>query len=379
MSVFDDIAKKFTKEELQRKFKPLMILPFIFGMLCAVQQSMMGAIGGGKGWDPPLGEPNLPQKMNSTGYLGGLVNVAGGFIISLLICNPWTVRLYSDRNPVDRPPFRWWMPLGGVMFTSVIILVTIGFPSAGAVLTSVLFNVGNIIVSACFDHFGFMAIPKRRVTIMQIVVIALFLGAAILASMSVLNPDDIQGGWNTLYIFFPLFGGIIFAFFISFNISTSIALPYAPQTSLVNYGVAVPLMLIVWGSIYGGYGVGYESQIKWWTYFPGLIEVFMIMNAFLFMPKIGVALYQQFFIIGQLFFGALIDHFAWLDQPARKEKQWMRFLGIGLAAIGALINVICSSEVEEEEESDDQAAKQKLDEKSDPSTTTSSRAVDQMP
>jgi len=240
-------------------------------------------------------------------------------------------------------------------------------------------GVGNIIVSAFFDHFGFMSIPKRRVTIMQIVVIALFLGSAILASMSVLNLDHIAGGWDTLFIFFPLFGGIIFAFFISFNISTSIALPYMPQTSLVNYGVAVPLMLIVWGSIYGGYGVDYDSNIKWWTYFPGLIEVFMIMNAFLLMPKLGVVLYQQFFIIGQLCCGALVDHFGWMDAEVQRQKPEMRYTGIALAFVGALINVICSSDVEEEEESDDKAAKRKLDEKSDPSTTTSSRAVDQMP
>lgn len=342
------LRAKFGKDELRRKFRPRILVPFFFGALCAVQTAMVGAVASGTNMGPP------PSGFISSSYFGAMINVIGGLLISAAISNRTVVRLYAAPNPVERPQFRWWMLLNGVLQAVITVLISLGFPEAGAVLTAVFFVVGSIGVSAVFDHIGFMSIPKRRVSIYQILALLLFLASAILASMSLFDDDDFNNlSWKKTLAFLPLLAGTLFSLFVSINISTSLALPYVPQTTFLNYAVSAPLMCVVWGAVYAASGERYSGSPPWWTYFSGMLEICIIMCDFVFMPKIGIVLYQQFFICGTLSASAFIDGFGLLAAKQIIERKSMRYTGIALAVLGALVSVVLSSDVEPVKPSED--------------------------
>jgi len=51
------------------------------------------------------------------------------------------------------------------------------------------------------------------------------------------------------------------------------------------------------------------------------------------MPRLGVVVYQQLGICGNLCGGALIDHFGLMDADVQRDNPLMRYTGIALAFI----------------------------------------------
>lgn len=373
-------------EEIKKKLTPWIICPLIFGMSCAFQHLMLGELGGGDSYfagkkfcgeinntvqcnrscnwndsfavlnnatNPPCLTRNEYDDCKSCGYLGAVVNLAGGLIVSAVICPSPVAKLYSQPNPPDRPKFHWWHLIAGLLLPLILSLITISYPHAQTFLIAVLFNIGNIGMSLLFDHVGFLAIPKRRVSILQLIVAVLFLLSAVLATIG--KFQSIEVNWLT---FLPLFAGVIFAFFLALNISASLALPYMTQTSLLNYSVGLPVAVLVWGCVFAGYGEKYENLPTAWSLFPGIIEIFMIMAGFFVIPTMGFTVYQQFFISGQLVAGVFVDL---VIKPSETEEtalsHALRFSGLSLAIIGALLSLIFASDAEEKEPKGDTKGK----------------------
>eukprot|EP00397_Hematodinium_sp_SG-2012_P009386 GEMP01009470.1.p1 GENE.GEMP01009470.1~~GEMP01009470.1.p1 ORF type:complete len:341 (+),score=60.67 GEMP01009470.1:311-1333(+) len=269
-------------------------------------------------------------------WFGPVVNMIGGLILSVVLFSSPVLRLYSKPNAPDHPKFAWWMPFGGVLQMCLIICVTIGFQTVGALLTTVQFTVANLGMSIIFDHFGFMSFPKRKVTIPQIVAVLFFLGAAILAAFGSI---DTMAEIDWKFFPMPFLAGISFSFFLAFNVACSMALPFLQQSSLLNYSVSCPLALLIWGIIYAVKEEEYTVSPEWWTLLPGVIEIFMITFAFYLVPITGNVIYQQFFVTGQLVMGMIVDQNALLNSAGKKGTR-MRYAGVALAIIAVIISVL---------------------------------------
>ncbi len=68
----------------------------------------------------------------------------------------------------------------------------------------------------------------------------------------------------------------------------------------------------------------------------GVLGVMMVFIANIIVPVLGTALAVSLFIMADLFFSSLADHFGWFDFR-RIRISWRRVLGLLLVAIGVLL------------------------------------------
>lgn len=78
------------------------------------------------------------------------------------------------------------------------------------------------------------------------------------------------------------------------------------------------------------------AALPWWVLVGGLVGALFVLGALMVAPKVGVAAFFVFVVLGQLTGAAVIDHFASFGVPSN-PITWQRAAGILLVFAGAAL------------------------------------------
>lgn len=73
----------------------------------------------------------------------------------------------------------WWAWVGGLLSAFAVVVSIIGLPKAGAgaVIAATVF--GQLAAAVVIDHFGWMGVERRPITVWRVVGVVLLLGGAL--------------------------------------------------------------------------------------------------------------------------------------------------------------------------------------------------------
>lgn len=83
------------------------------------------------------------------------------------------------------------------------------------------------------------------------------------------------------------------------------------------------------------------SRLPWWAIFGGVVGAMFVVISLFLAPKIGVATFFVFVVLGQLLGAAIIDHIGAFGAAVTPISFW-RATGIGLVILGAALTRIDS-------------------------------------
>lgn len=111
--------------------------------------------------------------------LATFVSFSGGLLAIALILLAITPGVPALEIPKGTPWYLYCGGLPGVVFVTTTLLL---FPRIGATNALAGFLVGQFIASVAFDHFGWMGVPERPVSIPRVVGVAFLVVGMLLVS-----------------------------------------------------------------------------------------------------------------------------------------------------------------------------------------------------
>ena len=74
----------------------------------------------------------------------------------------------------------WWVWIGGVYGSVIVVAAAWAVPRLGVAVTITLMVAGQLIISLVLDHFGALGVPKQPMNLMRVAGILMVIGGVVL-------------------------------------------------------------------------------------------------------------------------------------------------------------------------------------------------------
>lgn len=105
-----------------------------------------------------------------------------------------------------------------------------------------------------------------------------------------------------------------------------------PLTTLVVNTVAFVGILVIY-LLFSRQEIGVLRNAQWYSFTGGILGIIVVMGTTFLVPKLGLTVTSSLFIVSQLSFVLIADHFGFLGSPVI-PVDLMRAGGIGFMMIG---------------------------------------------
>lgn len=270
-------------------------------------------------------------------FLASIISFIVGtiFLIAVLLLTGGSLT-FPHSVIQDNP---WWLWTGGLWGTIYMTANILLFPILGAVQTSVLPIMGQIIMGIIIDQFGLFYSPQHSLTIITgIGMVLVIVGVLTTTYQRTTTPQFakrkiiwqvagvISGGFSSTQTAINGHLGIVLhspihAAAISFTISVIFLI-------IICLALKVPLKPV---------GNAVHQGIRaWWLWIGGLLGgIFVVGNTWL-APQLGTGQVVVLTLFGQLLFSAIIDRFG-LFQSAVKGVPLNKIIGLVIMFGGVIL------------------------------------------
>lgn len=246
--------------------------------------------------------------------------------------------------------YPWWFWLGGALGAGWITINIFVFQQLGAVQTSILPVLGQVVMGVLIDQFGLFRTAVKTTTFIQIIGICLVLiGLIIAVALPALrrqathpreNQENAQhhaAAW--LWRALGVLAGAMIATQSAINTQLSIALSSSVQASFISFFVGTIVLLCIvllvdrqFLRLKNAVGAGRP----WWIWMGGVLGSCFVILSVILVPWIGVGQMLVLILFGQLLGSICVEQFGWLGIP-QKTLQKEQIFGLLLLLTGVMI------------------------------------------
>lgn len=280
--------------------------------------------------------------------LASLTSFAVGTIALCLLLIIQRHAVIPDASVAINNP--WWFWLGGVLGAAWITINIFVFQQLGAVQTSILPVLGQVVMGVLIDQFGLFRTTVKEITFIQIVGMCLvLLGIIIAVALPALrhqatHPKEAQeSSSNSLFAWFwrilGILAGAMIATQSAINTQLSVALSSGVHASFISFLIGTIVLLLIF-VVTDGHFTKLKNAIgrhrPWWIWTGGVLGSCFVMLSVILVPWIGVGQMLVLILFGQLMGSICVEQFGWFGVP-RKTLQKEQILGLLLLLIGVVI------------------------------------------
>lgn len=233
--------------------------------------------------------------------------------------------------------YPWWFWLGGALGAGWITINIFVFQQLGAVQTSILPVLGQVVMGVLIDQFGLFRTAVKTTTFIQIMGICLVLiGLIIAVALPALrrqathpreNQENAQhhaAAW--LWRALGVFAGAMIATQSAINTQLSIALSSSVQASFISFFVGTIVLLCIvllvdrqFLRLKNAVGAGRP----WWIWMGGVLGSCFVILSVILVPWIGVGQMLVLILFGQLVGSICVEQFGWefLKKHSKRNKS----------------------------------------------------------
>jgi transporter family-2 protein len=301
---------------------------FGIGMLFAIQSRINGELGS------VLGDGVAAATISfATGLLILLIGTAVIPAVRRSLGAVWRAIRGPRRGYVG---LRWWQCLGGLAGAYLVATQSITVSVIGVAVFTVAVVAGQAVSSLVVDRLGFGPAGPQPFTTLRVVGALIALVAVVLAVSDQLNHPA-----GLLLAVLPALGGVFTA--VQQAINGRVARTASPDAygavaaGVVNFGVGLVALLIVFGADLVLRGAPHHLPSNPWLYFGGACGVIFISAAAAVVRVVGVFVLGLGTIAGQLIASLFIDLFL---PAADKAVTFPVVAGTALALAAVLIAAV---------------------------------------
>jgi len=236
----------------------------------------------------------------------------------------------------------WWGYLGGLLAMMCLTMNIFLFDALGSVLAIVLPMVGQIVLSALIDNFGWFGTQAIPLTGMRILGAGLVMvGIIFIVVLPTLGQRRLvkqpQQRGRFLWAIGGIVSGMVYATEMAINGRVGTLVHSPIHAAFLTFLIAtVGLFLVV--SLRGhltNLTLVRQKKTPWWAFLGGVIGGFSVYLAALLVPQIGNGSAIVLGILGQIVVSLLIDTFGWFGGVKRAIAR-VQVLGLLVLVTGVV-------------------------------------------
>ncbi|MCH5464973.1 DMT family transporter [Levilactobacillus tujiorum] len=240
----------------------------------------------------------------------------------------------------------WWLWIGGLLGVIFLTANILLFPHIGAVQTAIMPILGQVVMGAIIDNFGWFHADRQPLTLTKFVGLLLAL-AGILITVALPGllhkrhqlATEKSTGNPFIWRLIGVFTGALGATQTTINGRLGLALHSAIHAAFISFligtlGLLVIVLIVNHGLTEIRRATGHGKP--WWLWIGGLLgAIFVLGNAYL-APILGTGQTVVFALLGQITGGLLVDQFGLLGAQ-RKPVAGIQLLGLAVLIVGVML------------------------------------------
>jgi transporter family-2 protein len=280
---------------------------------------------------------------HDVGYFGAafvFMMVGGTVLLCLVLLDP---RQSGLMRIGDVPPYLF-IPAAVNLLSIAWLCLSIYY--YGAVVTTTVSFLGQVVTAVVFDHFGFLDLPLIRIDALRIGgVLLMTLGALFVQGLLYLGRKDYhrtpeiqqlastpKDGFPGSKFICPFFLGVFISTLLTMNAALGKMIGVLETAFLFLMPGAI--MLYLYFQLHPRKPMPiFSKKISPIFFLPGLINTVGVTSCAKVFPIIGVSIAILSLFLGQSVVALLLDHFAFL-KVKQSRITWTKVLGILLMVIG---------------------------------------------
>lgn len=276
----------------------------------------------------------LRQQLGSP-FLSSMISFLVGSLFLSLLVSLQSQPLADFSQHWQQQPFWLWIGggLGVIALTTNILL----FPYLGAVQTTILPILGQIIMGILIDQFGLFDTSQIPFGIWRALGISLVLvgmGLAIFSKKEQRKSVPYLNLWRLLGIS----AGALAASQTAINGKLGIILNSPLQASLISFWVGASILML-FVLLFQQQHLNFKkvnfSNSPVWMWFGGVLGAVFVFGGSYLMPRVGTGQTVILALTGQIIGSLLMDYFGLLGNPKQKV-QLIKLVGIALLITGVV-------------------------------------------
>ena len=267
-----------------------------------------------------------------------LVSFTGG-VATLLLLNVSTDlwRYRKSATIMPKPPRRLWEVTGGLLGSSIMVMILVSLSLVGFALVAVLRAAGTAMASLMFDQVGCIGSPVRRVNCRRAVGMLLLLSGSALSAAHELTEEITHASLALLLASaLPLVAGALLPVQAAANGQLAKHLGGPLRATLVSFVGGTLCLAMAVGVCGTPTGADQWANAPWWAFTGGLLGMLTVTANFILPPIIGYATQGGFTMFGNLASSMVLDAiggFGFVQRP----PTVLRSGGVALAFVGAAL------------------------------------------
>lgn len=286
---------------------------------------------------------DLSRLVRSPLTAGTISFIVGTLYLAILALST-SGRLFPSFVFIQSQPLWIWLGglLGAIYLTSNILL----FSKIGAIQTTILPIVGQIVMGSVIDLFGWFGAEEVAMTSLRFTgIIILVIGVTVAVVLPSLRNRDVRQcdsavakqnhpavviGWQV----WGIIVGVLAAMQQAINGHLGTRLHSTTQAAFISFFIGTILIAIVAGLVDKRIPTANELKAtKPWNWLGGLLGGTFLLVTVIAVPRIGTGLTIMMGLIGQIIGSILIQQFGWWRSP-KQQMVPAQALGMVLMIVG---------------------------------------------
>ena len=227
----------------------------------------------------------------------------------------------------------WWIWIGGMCGTGIVVLNVICLPHLGSAMTVMLLSFGQIMTGLIVDNWGLFGSPQFPMTVTRAIGAVFVIAGVVLVSGSRGKTGDKQK-YSPIYIIMAILGGVCCATQVAVNGTLGTVVGSGIKGTLISMLVGTVFTVLVTVAAYFIQGKDrfFDKTDGDVPFSPimltgGVFAVIIVGSNVITAPILGAGLVTVMNLIGQMSMGLVIDAVGFLGIE-KKPVTLVKLLGV---------------------------------------------------
>lgn len=271
-------------------------------------------------------------------FLTSLLSFAIG-TVALLVLTAWRgeLGLLSPSALVQLP---LWTFAGGLLGLTFLTVNIVLFKKIGGVQTAVLPILGQLVMSALIDQFGWLYAPLNPMTVSKAIGLVLVVCGVIVVTDLVFAAMKAKSDAPFIWKAVGVVAGMMSAVQATVNGHLGSILSSAVAAATISFLVGTLLLIVlvfVTKAPFANVRVALQAGPRYvWMWTGGLLGAFYVFGMAFAVPEIGAGQVIVFALFGQLLSSAIIEHFGLLG-ATKKRMTWQKVCALVVMLVGVML------------------------------------------